>query len=1750
MSNAVRFTQKIAIQTFQVYALLLIALSSAALAGCSGLVSSSNTAPPSTLAITNVQTASVTTSSSQVVWTTNVAADSSVDYGTTTSYGNSTPVDSTMVTSHQMTLSGLAAGTTYYYQVNSTDSKGNHGHGGNKFNTTGFSLSGAITPTAAGNGATVALNGATSASATADSSGNYAFAGLANGTYTIAPSHAGFTFTPGSKSMAVNGANVTGVNFTATATTVAPSITSLNPTSGVLGTPVTITGANFGATQGTSSVTFNGIGATPTSWSATSIAVPVPAGATTGNVVVTVGGAASNGVSFTVPVPAPSISSMNPTSGVVGTSVTISGANFGATQGSSTVKFNGTTATASIWSATSIVAPVPAGATTGNVVVTVGGAASNGLSFTVSVPAPTVSITSPANGATVSGTITLSAAASSSVGVASVQFQLDGTNLGALATVAPYSISWNTTTASNGSHTLKAIAKDTAGNSATSAGVTVTVSNSSTPPPTVSITSPANGATVSGTITVSATASSSLGVANVQFLVDGGNFGAPDTTTPYTISLDTTTLSNGNHTLAATAQDTAGKTTTSAGVTVSVSNAPPPPPPPGSTVTSFKLQSPLSGTFPFTVGLGFKKGDVPSAVSLNLPNQQVVVKSSWNDGSVKHAIASGRAAFTANTPLTVNVLPQAGSSGTATTCSNIQTAAPTASVQLGSIGTVSLASLLASPFRTWVSGSEMVECHYRSAVGSDPTLVVWYHVRLYADGRMWVRAVVENGYLDVTTSDKSYVPTVIIGGTTVYNNGGASLTNYAQTRWTVEGWIGGDPGITPQHDARYLEAAKLVPNYMNRTPSSSALNALYQTYTPMTTSSGWTQNMSDPGFQYQIGLLPRWDALWVTSNADSHAYQSVLANAKALNSYQIVWNDSATSLPTLPANRPTWSYCGPGCGGGNTFFGGPLGWDVAHHGSGGYLAYLLTGDYFYLDTMEDQAASCYLIQNSGNGSGNNRALGSQTRGVAWCLRTIGQLVGIGPASDTQVSGYQAWLAGLATILSNTAQQPGMNPLGYVYSYELATNAYGTGVGTLAPWQEHFFTQSVAMVSDLEPFSNMTTWLALRTYLDLAPVGIAGPSNTVGAFSFTQAGSYNLQVAPLPSTPIGQWGPNWGAVWTTNYGAVAPDNTLHGTSGSDPLNACIGIWGNFMPALAYAVDHGSAGASAAWTRFTGASNYSSINNCTATVPADAGNWNDTPIWGIVPRAVISTPPPPTTSVSVTAPTTGATVSGTVSVIASASSSAGVAGVQFQLDSANLGAQVTTAPYSTSWNTTTTTDGTHFLGAVARDSQGNLTASSSVSVTVSNTPGGTPPTISAVASTPSTSGALVIWATDQPATSQVEYGPTTAYGGQSSLDSSLVTSHSVTLSGLSSSTIYQFRVHSTNAGGNAAVSGNFNFTTLVQSGGGIPSALGWYQIPNTTLAPNCPNDSSIQGSSGCAAVISAWGGGTADTKRSRLLIWGGGHSDYYGNEVYALDLNALTMSRIINPTSNPTLCVPEQPDGHPSSRHTYYDLAYMATADKMFSFGGAPACQTGIGSSDTWTLDLPTLGWHRQDPTTGGTNPSGAPGLAVVAYDPNTNLVFVEDLSNLYSFNLSTNTYTMLGPVNGVDYHQSGVIDPTRKLLFLVGGGQLWAINIAAGSNYALQDWSSQVSGCGSLLSSGYPGLAFDTKQSLVVGWTGGNSVLQFNPSTKACTTVTYSGGPGQSQGNGTNGRFAYFPSLNLFAVVNDWQENAYSLRLTQ
>ncbi|MEO8064437.1 MAG: Ig-like domain-containing protein, partial [Pseudomonadota bacterium] len=187
--------------------------------------------------------------------------------------------------------------------------------------------------------------------------------------------------------------------------------------------------------------------------------------------------------------------------------------------------------------------------------------------------APSVSLTAPASGAALSGTATLSATATDNVGVAGVKFRVDGADVDTEDLVAPYSLSWNTASATAGSHQITAVARDSAGNSATSAAVTVTVSNADGIAPVISLTAPAAGATVSGTATVSADATDNIGVVGVQFRLDGVSLGAEDTSAPYTRSWDSTTAINGTHSLSAIARDAAGNNTMSAAVTVTVSNA-------------------------------------------------------------------------------------------------------------------------------------------------------------------------------------------------------------------------------------------------------------------------------------------------------------------------------------------------------------------------------------------------------------------------------------------------------------------------------------------------------------------------------------------------------------------------------------------------------------------------------------------------------------------------------------------------------------------------------------------------------------------------------------------------------------------------------------------------------------------------------------------------------------------------------------------------------------------------------------------------------------------------------------------------------------------------------------------------------------------------------------------------------------------------------------------------------------------------
>jgi hypothetical protein len=191
------------------------------------------------------------------------------------------------------------------------------------------------------------------------------------------------------------------------------------------------------------------------------------------------------------------------------------------------------------------------------------------LNATGGGPTPSATITAPASASTVSGaTVTVSATATPGTGtVAGVRFILDGVNLGDEDTSSPYEVSWDTTTVPNGTHFLSAMARDSNGGTGPGNTITVTVLNDGAPP-TVAITTPSSGATVSGTLFVAADAADDNGVAGVQFLLDGQPLGAEVTAAPYYLLWDSSAVSAGSHTLAAQARDTAGKLTTSAAVNV------------------------------------------------------------------------------------------------------------------------------------------------------------------------------------------------------------------------------------------------------------------------------------------------------------------------------------------------------------------------------------------------------------------------------------------------------------------------------------------------------------------------------------------------------------------------------------------------------------------------------------------------------------------------------------------------------------------------------------------------------------------------------------------------------------------------------------------------------------------------------------------------------------------------------------------------------------------------------------------------------------------------------------------------------------------------------------------------------------------------------------------------------------------------------------------------------------------------------
>ena len=393
--------------------------------------------------------------------------------------------------------------------------------------------------------------------------------------------------------------------------------------------------------------------------------------------------------------------------------------------------------------------------------------------------------------------------------------------------------------------------------------------------------------------------------------------------------------------------------------------------------------------------------------------------------------------------------------------------------------------------------------------------------------------------------------------------------------------------------------------------------------------------------------------------------------------------------------------------------------------------------------------------------------------------------------------------GTAGILDATWTAPTTNtdgsPLTDLQAYRIY---YGT---SSAPCLGSSVTQIASPTSSPGPSQTVSlrlTGLTIGSLYNVAVTAVDAVGNESGCSGAASAVA-RADFAVNPSGTV-----SFGGV---NLGSFTEKAFVVSNSGGGTISGAVSVAAPFTVTSGSPFSLNGAGTSQTVTvRFT----PTTTTTVSASLNFATGGGTISPIVtgsGIGSVTLSDTTPP---TIALTAPAASSTVTSTVAVSGIATDNVGVAGVQFRLDGVNLGAEVATPPYTVTWNTTTAPDGGHVLTAVARDAAGNRATSAGVTVTVANgaavtgggATGSTAPVISQVSLSVTKSGATVGWTTNKPSDSQLVYGPTTSYGNSTTLDPTLVTSHSQTISGLTPNTWYHFQMKS-----NGAVSADFKFKT---------------------------------------------------------------------------------------------------------------------------------------------------------------------------------------------------------------------------------------------------------------------------------------------------------------------------------------------------
>lgn len=600
---------------------------------------------------------------------------------------------------------------------------------------------------------------------------------------------------------------------------------------------------------------------------------------------------------------------------------------------------------------------------------------------------------------------------------------------------------------------------------------------------------------------------------------------------------------------------------------------------------------------PHTLGHVFAPGEIPSGKTLSAVESagatlrlQVDRKATHADGSLRHAVITVIASLPAGGSRRVGLAPaappapgpQLSAAELLATAYDLEVALVLGGKTYAASARAALAAAGPSP-KTWLSGPMATEWLVRAplvAAPSDthPHLQARFAIRAHA-GLEAVRTdlTVENGWaFEPSPSGFTYDVTVESEGRTAYSKAGLAHTHHA--RWRKVFWWGKAPSLDSRLDPAYLRSTRAVPWYDPALkPPEPALAGLAAAFDPMS-NGDLTSYMPATGAHPDIGPLPRSAALYLLGT-DPRAKANVVANGAAGGSFQVHYRDKVRDLPVSIDDYPYMTLLGnpgdtrnPATGKSESFPAVTGGLekhvpDDAHQPSIAYLPYLLTGDHFFLEELHFWAHWNLIQANPGYREREKGLLKwAQVRGQAWALRTLGHAAYLTPDDHPHKASFAAKLRNnLAWYTAHTAGNPDANALGWLdVDYARAYSPNG-----IAPWQDDFFTWTVAHLVDLG-FAEARELARWKARFVLGRLGDPG-------FCWLKATAYSLQVGPADKSSLYA---TFGALYQANF----PAATCNGASMEGYPDSPEGYGANMQPALAAAVDLGMPGAAAAWARF--------------------------------------------------------------------------------------------------------------------------------------------------------------------------------------------------------------------------------------------------------------------------------------------------------------------------------------------------------------------------------------------------------------------------------------------------------------------------------------------------------------------------------------------------------------------------------------